>query len=428
MLLLVVPFVVALAASALATRLVRDLALRHDRLDLPDARKKHARAVPRVGGVGIATGGAAGLAALVAVTLFTDAPLPLGPLLPVIAGAAAVFALGLWDDIATVGFKVRFAVQALVAWAMTLAGWHVDLSAVPLVEHLGTFEQAAVSVPLTVLWTVGLINAMNLLDGLDALAGGTALIGFVALALAFAPAADPVLWTLCGISVAAVAGFLILNRHPASIFMGDGGSTVLGFLLAMAGIRGVSGMPSGGLVILPVVALGLPLLDTLTTMVRRVASGASPFLPDADHLHHRVLARNQNVHLAVAKMHLAAAIFGVFAVTLRYAAGHPVAQVAILFATSVFAYALVRRLGYVRTRDLVSVVQRRIEHGVQQRIQRRLRLERARALELAREQPQSPRARPRQRFAALLVRPAAPPRPALADAPPPALADAEPHA
>lgn len=381
-LLLVVSSLAALVASAAVTRIVRDIALQYDRVDRPDERKKHVHAVPRVGGIGIATGAAVGLAVLVAGAAWTGVRLPLAPLMPVVAGAAAVFALGLWDDIAVVGFKVRFVVQAGIAWAMTLAGWHVDLSNVPLIEHLGVFEQAAISVPLTVLWTVGLINAMNLLDGLDALAGGTALIGLTALALAFSPADDAVLWALCALGAGGVLGFLIFNRHPASIFMGDGGSTLLGFLLAMAGIRGVSEMPSGGLVILPVVALGLPILDTLTTMIRRLVDGHSPFLPDADHLHHRVLQRNRNVRTAVAKMHLAALIFGGLAVMLRFAVSHPERQAVVLLATAAFAYALVRRLGYVRTRDIVSLIQRRVERGMRRRLVRRIRTQMAREAEL----------------------------------------------
>lgn len=383
-LLLVVSLVAALVASAVVTRIVRDLALHYDRVDRPDERKKHVQAVPRVGGVGIATGAAVGLGVLVLGAAWAGIRLPLAPLMPVVAGAAGVFALGLWDDIAAVGFKVRFVVQAGIAWVMTLAGWHVDLSNVPLVEHLGVFEQAAISVPLTVLWTVGLINAMNLLDGLDALAGGTALIGFAALALAFSPAADVVLFAICALGAGGVLGFLVFNRHPASIFMGDGGSTLLGFLLAMAGIRGVSEMPSGGLVILPVVALGLPILDTLTTMIRRMVDGNSPFLPDADHLHHRVLERNRDVRMAVAKMHLAAVIFGGLAVALRFVAGQPGQQALVLLVTAVFAYALVRRLGYVRTRDIVSFLRRRLERGVRRRMVRRLRTQLAREAELRR--------------------------------------------
>lgn len=362
-LVLSVSLLVAFVVSTVATRAARDLAHRYDRLDHPDGhpdgRKAHARAVPRVGGVGIATGAAAGLAALLAAAALTDVRLPLAALAPVVAGASIVFALGLWDDLVTVGFKTRFLVQAFVAWSMTLAGWHIDLSNVPLVEWLDPYEQAAISVPLTVIWTVGLINAMNLLDGLDALAGGTALLGFAALGVAFLPAADPVMLALCTLGAGGVLGFLVYNRTPASVFMGDGGSTLLGFLLAMTAVRGVASMPSGGLVILPVVALGLPILDTLTTMGRRIAEGQSPFLPDADHLHHRALARSGNVRVAVAKLHAMALTFGLLAVLLRFVTSEPLLQALVLLLTAAFAYAVVRSLGYVRTRDVARMIIRR---------------------------------------------------------------------
>lgn len=351
-----------------ATRASRDLAIRLGHLDVPEARKVHARAVPRVGGIGIASGAAAGLVALVATAAGTGVALPLAGLLPVLLGALAVFALGLWDDLFGLTFKWRFVIQSGVAWAMTLAGWHVDLSRVPLIETLGPFEQAAISVPLTVMWTVGLINAMNLLDGLDWLAGGTALIGFASLALAFLPASDPALMTLCVVGAGGTLGFLVYNRPPASVFMGDGGSTLLGFLLAMASISGVDAMPSGGLVVLPVVALGLPLLDTLTQMARRLSEGQSPFLPDRDHLHHRAFDRSGNVQTAVAKLHLTAVIFGALAVALRVVVGHPVLQALVLLAAAAFAYAVVRRLGYVRTRIVARMVRVRLVRGRARRL------------------------------------------------------------
>lgn len=349
----------AMVVAAIATRVGRDAAIKGGRLDEPEARKVHVTAVPRVGGIGIAAGVAAGSAVLLFVTVASGRGDLFVGLVPVLVGAAAVFALGLWDDLYGLGFKWRFAVQAGVAWAMTLCGWHVDLSNVPLVEQLGVFEQAAISVPLTVVWTVGLINAMNLLDGLDTLAAGTAIIGFVALALAFLPANDAVLMSLCVVGVCATIGFLTYNRSPATIFMGDGGSTLLGFLLAMAGVRGVASMPSGGLVILPVIALGLPILDTLTQMIRRVAAGESPFLPDRDHLHHRAFDRSGSTTVAVRKLHLTAVGFGVLAIVLRLAAGFPWIQGVILLATVLFGYYVVRRLGYVKTRDVMQSIRHR---------------------------------------------------------------------
>ena len=374
---LLAALVAASAIGVVATRWARDAAVRSNRLDHPDARKVHFAPTPRVGGVGIAVGIAAGVVGMIVLEVGFGLPLHVASLAPVALGALVVFALGLTDDLVGLGFKWRFVVQAGVAWAMTLAGWAVDLSNVPVLENLSVFQQAAISVPLTVMWTVGLINAMNLLDGLDTLAGGTAVIGFIFLALAFTPGGDVTLLAMCAVGAGATLGFLTLNRPPASVFMGDGGSTLLGFLLAMAGIRGVGSMTSGSLVLVPVIVLGLPILDTVTQMIRRIGEGNSPFLPDRDHLHHRAFDRSGDVRVAVRKLHLTAVGFGVLAVCLRVVVGMLWAQIGVLAATAVFAYYVVRRLGYIRTRVVVRnvVVRLRLRAARRRRLVRKLGLE-----------------------------------------------------
>lgn len=346
---------VAFAAAVSVTRLTRALAVRHGHVDVPDARKRHARAVPHLGGVGIAAGVAAGLVAVAA-----SGGVGLAGVLPLLVGAAVITGLGLWDDVRGVGFKRRFAVQTAVAYGMVLAGWHVDVSNLPVLGALGPFEQAAVALPITLLWTVGLCNAMNLIDGLDGLAGGVAVVAFGALGVAYA--GDAGLVALCAVAIAATAGFLVFNVHPASIFMGDTGSTLLGFLLAMAGLRGVDGAPTLGLLAVPVVALGLPVLDTLTTMARRVSRRQSPFLPDADHIHHRVLERSHSVHGAVRALWGAGAVFGAIAVVLSRADGSNAVQALCVLASVAFGYLVVRRLRYVRARVLWRRLQRRQIH------------------------------------------------------------------
>ncbi len=345
----------AFAASVLATRLTRALAVRHGHVDVPDARKRHALAVPRLGGVGIAAGVVAGL---VAASAFGGVALP--DVLPLLVGAAVITGLGLWDDLRGLGFKRRFVVQTAAAYGMVLAGWHVDVSNLPVLGALGPFEQAAVALPLTLLWTVGLCNAMNLIDGLDGLAGGVAVVAFGALGVAYA--GDGMLLALCVVGAAATAGFLVFNVHPASIFMGDTGSTLLGFLLAMGGLRGVDGAPTLGLLAVPVVALGLPVLDTLTTMARRVSRRQSPFLPDADHIHHRVLERSHSVHGAVRALWGAGAVFGAIAVVLSRAQGSNTVQALCVLASVAFGYLVVRRLRYVRARVLWRRLQRQQMH------------------------------------------------------------------
>ena len=345
----------AFLVSVLVTRLARTLAVRFDHVDRPDERKRHARAVPRVGGVGIAAGVFAGLAAATALGGGAAEAAPL------LVGAAAIVLLGVWDDLLGLGFKRRFVVQTVVAYGMVLAGWHVDVSNLPLLGALSPFDQSTLAVPITMLWVVGLINAVNLIDGLDGLVGGVATVAFGALALA--SPGDPLLLAICAVGIAATLGFLVYNVHPASIFMGDTGSTLIGFLLAMAGLRAATGAPTLGLLAVPVVILGLPILDTVTTTARRLAHGTSPFLPDADHLHHRVLERSHGrVRRAVTAIWGAAAVFGGLGVALSRADGSDLVQGACMLAAVAFSYLVVRRLRYVRLRVLWRKAQRRWNH------------------------------------------------------------------
>ncbi len=347
----------AFAVAVVVTRTVRDLALQRGHVDQPDERKRHARAVPRLGGIGIATGVLVGLGAATVL-----GGVAVADVLPLLVGAGLLVAVGIWDDLASIGFKRRFVIQTAVAYGLVLAGWHLDLSNLWFFGALSPFTQAALSLPVTMLWVVGLINAMNLLDGLDGLVAGVATIAFGAMALAHP--ADPLLLALCAVGAAATLGFLVFNRHPASIFMGDTGSTLLGLLLAVAGLRCATGAPTAGALAVPVVVLGLPLLDTVTTMARRIVHGSSPFLPDADHIHHRVLERNHGrVRPAVRAIWGASAVFGLIGVALSHAGGSDTVQIACVLAALAFAYLVVRHLRYVRIRVLWRKLQRRNNHA-----------------------------------------------------------------
>ncbi len=345
------------AVAVAATRAVRGVALRRGHVDYPDERKRHERAVPRLGGVGIAAGVFVGLTIAVAggAALATD-------VLPLLVGAGVLVALGLWDDLRGLSFKRRFAVQVAVAYGTVLAGWHLDLSNIPVLDQLTPVTQTLLALPVTMLWIVGLINAMNLLDGLDGLVAGVATIAFAALAVA--SPGDPLLLALCTAGAAATLGFLVFNAHPASIFMGDTGSTLLGFLLAAAGLRSALGAPTPGTLAVPLVVLALPVLDTATAFVRRIVDGASPFLPDADHIHHRVLERSHgSVRRAVRAIWAASAVFGLIGIAMSRANGSDLVQIVCVVVAFVFAYLVVRRLRYVRIRVVWRKMQRRRIHA-----------------------------------------------------------------
>ena len=334
--------VLAFLVAVLATGAVRGFAQRRGHVDYPDERKRHARAVPRLGGLGIAAGIAVGLSIAAGTGLVAPADV-----LPLLGGGGALVALGVCDDLVGIGITRRFVVQAAVAYGLVLAGWGLDVGTLRAFDGLAPSTQAALALPVTMLWVVGVVNAMNLLDGLDGLVLGVSAIAFGAFAAACP--GDPVLLALCAVGATSTLGVFVFNAHPASIFVGDAGSTLLGFLLAAAGLRCATAAPTLGTLAVPVVVLGLPLLDTVTSIARRLARGRSPFLPDADHIHHRVLARARGrVRWAVRVLWAAAAVFGALGVTLSCSRGSDAMQAACLVAALVIAGGIAWHLRSVR--------------------------------------------------------------------------------
>ena len=192
---------------------------------------------------------------------------------------------------------------------------------------------------------MGVINAVNLLDGLDGLAAGVVMIAFISLAIAFGLRGETSWVGLALVVVGAASGFLIYNHHPASIFMGDSGSMFLGFLLAVFAVGGSGDAPSLFILFVPLLALGLPLLDTGLSIVRRLQTGQSPFMADRDHIHHRVLQQVEGHASAVRVLHAISVVFGAFAVLVSRL---PLLRsVILLLILSVLLYLLFRTLGYV---------------------------------------------------------------------------------
>jgi UDP-GlcNAc:undecaprenyl-phosphate GlcNAc-1-phosphate transferase len=285
---------VALASAVvtlLLTPLVAALARRLGALDEPGPRKPHSRAVPRLGGVAVV--GGAGLGLWIADSV--SEAVSLVALLPVLGGAAIVFAIGVVDDLRPRSPWLKLALELLAACVVVAGG-----IAITSVTLLGTtFSLGPLSYLVTVLWIVGLTNAFNLIDGVDGLAAGIALISgstcaFIS-ALRGNDAEAAVLVALAG----AAAGFLPWNLPPARIFLGDGGSLVFGFTLAVTAItglqKGATALSSGAVLLL----FALPIIEVLVSLVRRSVKGArrqgvrgllEVLAPDQEHLHHRLLA------------------------------------------------------------------------------------------------------------------------------------------
>lgn len=285
-------FLVAFAVSTLLTPQASRLAHRIGALDVPGGRKLHERITPRLGGLAVAAGFLAGLSAglLASPVVRSDvAPGFLGVLL----GAGILLGLGLYDDTrgATAWFKFPF--QLLAAHVAFSLGVRFELltnlMVVLGVESPPYMLGEGLAWLLTVLWLVGVTNAINFIDGLDALASGLSFIVSTSL-LVVALQLDQVFFAaVYAALMGGVLGFGRYNKYPASIFLGDTGSTFLGFTLAGTAVLANHKATALGGMLIPVVALGIPVADTLYAIFRRFVGGRSPFEADRGHIHHRLL-------------------------------------------------------------------------------------------------------------------------------------------
>lgn len=268
-------------------------------VDAPGGRKVHSRSVPRVGGVavGLAAAGAFVIVGWVgrSSTMTTS---PLGPMAPILGGAVIVFSIGLIDDVRPLPVWLKISVQLLAASLVAGSGL--------LIERLTiggqTWSLGALSWPITLAWIVGLTNAFNLIDGIDGLASGIAVISGITCAAILIGRGHAAEAMVLAAVVGAALGFLVYNFAPASIFLGDGGSLAFGFLLATTAItgwqKGATALAAG----VPILIFALPIADASTTIARRLFRHPNAghvtlggilrqiTEPDREHIHHRLMA------------------------------------------------------------------------------------------------------------------------------------------
>ena len=346
---LVLVFFLALLISFVCTPLVAKLARKKNWVDIPGgSRAMHKEATPRAGGLAVI---AAFLIGLVSLYFTSDHSLiPFDRELAVsqlafMLGCIGIALIGLYDDAYGLGYKKKFLFQIVIAYMMFLAGYRVGL---PNVFDLAEdpYLQAAFSLPITLVWYLAVMNAVNLIDGLDGLAGGVSLIAMVSLAVVFALQGDASLIPVAALMAGALIGFLFYNFNPASIFLGDTGSLFLGFVVASSSIAGLGDANWFLSMIIPVAAIGFPLLDTFVAVCRRLLAGLSPFAPDKDHIHHRMMILTKNsVKGAVLRIYAFQIFLGVAAIALvvvdeRYA-------LAVLGGLLLITGAVLRKLGYL---------------------------------------------------------------------------------
>jgi UDP-GlcNAc:undecaprenyl-phosphate GlcNAc-1-phosphate transferase len=303
------------AFSALAiTPLIRRFCERFKLLDVPeDERRVHTIAIPRLGGVAIYLSLVLALSSLMFVSNLVTENLHyyIPVFFKILIPASLVLLLGVYDDLRGANAVVKFLGLGLIASLFYAMGGRIEVLAVPFV---GTVQfPAVIGYVLTVFWLVGISNAFNLIDGMDGLATGAALFSSIVILVVALSGGHVLMIVVTIVICGALAGFLRYNFNPASIFLGDSGALFLGFLLAALSLMGAQKATTAIAVITPILAFGLPVVDTTVTMARRLISGRPIFQGDGEHIHHMLLARGWSQRRVVLILYSVCAVFGLFA-------------------------------------------------------------------------------------------------------------------
>jgi UDP-GlcNAc:undecaprenyl-phosphate GlcNAc-1-phosphate transferase len=345
-------FAVCLVLSVTLTWIVRSLAQTHGWLEAPKSdRHVHTLPVARIGGVAICVS----FMVTIGIALIVRKPLGLATVLApktalsLLGPAFLVFLLGLYDDLRGATAYEKFCIQAVAATMLYFGGFgihHLDL--IFNGHRLGS----VLGLPLTIFWTLLITNAFNLIDGLDGLAAGSALFSAVAVFVISVIVPDTVVSFVTIALAGAILGFLRFNFHPASIFLGDSGSLFIGFMLSALALVGSEKAPTMVAVAIPVVSLGLPILDVALAVARRFVGGKPLFDGDRQHIHHKLLKRGLSQRDAVLILYAVTAGFGLLSLVLL----HNRATIAlILVVVGVGVFVGVQKLRYQEFAELASL-------------------------------------------------------------------------
>ncbi|NIM96529.1 MAG: hypothetical protein GTO24_00170 [candidate division Zixibacteria bacterium] len=343
MITILVFFVLSVLVSIFVTPYVGKLGRWIGALDYPDERKIHSGVIPRCGGLAIY------LAFFLPFLLVFSFQTPVTELLPwgkrafaFWAGGSLILLIGLWDDIWGLKASTKLLLQVVVALFGWWGGFQINGVLFP---YLGKIEFSWLGLPVTVFWFLIVINAINLMDGLDGLAAGIAFFASIVLAVVSLLRTNYLAALMFASFSGALLGFLRYNFHPASVFLGDSGSYFVGFVLAALGIGTLQKSSVAVAILIPVVALGLPLMDVFFAAIRRFVYGADIFAPDKKHLHHRLLQLGYTPRRATFILLSVTIVFGLLALMIENLRDNRVGLV--LGAISVLSIVGMRRLGYL---------------------------------------------------------------------------------
>jgi len=341
-------FLIAAFTALIATPLLRRLCERFGLVDRAfDQRRIHQKAVPRLGGIAIFVSVILALASLAFIhNLLTQNLRPeLKAIASVLGCGLLVLLIGVYDDVRGANASIKLVTLGLVAVLFYALGGRIEGLSIPSVGQVAL--PGLVGFGLTLLWIVGITNAFNLIDGVDGLASGSALFSTLVLVTTSIIQGQARVTVVALALSGALAGFLRYNFNPASIFLGDSGSLFVGFILAALSIQGSQKASTAVAVAIPILAFGLPVVDTAVTIARRLLSGKPIFEGDREHIHHMLLARGWSQRQVTLALYAVSAAFG-FAAMLFVNGGSRVPAV-VLF---VVGGAIVLALGHLRYHEV----------------------------------------------------------------------------
>ncbi|WP_434749169.1 glycosyltransferase family 4 protein [Paenibacillus amylolyticus] len=309
----IIGFLVSMGLALALTPLVKKFAVRIGAMDTPNARKVHTRIMPRLGGLGIFLAFIITVAALLPFVSAWFTTRDMSFVSAFLVGGSIIVLIGALDDRFELSAKVKLLGQ-IVAASVVVFGFNirVDFVNIPFQDAYSSLE-TWVSIPLTILWIVGVTNAINLIDGLDGLAAGVSGIAIGTIAMMSFLMGNTMIALMCLVLLGSIIGFLFFNFHPAKIFMGDTGSLFLGFSLAMLSMLGFKQIAVVSF-ITPLIIIGVPLSDTLFAIIRRAVQRKPIFSPDKGHLHHCLRELGFSHRQTVLIIYGIAAFFGVLAI------------------------------------------------------------------------------------------------------------------
>ncbi|TYQ14675.1 UNVERIFIED_CONTAM: UDP-GlcNAc:undecaprenyl-phosphate GlcNAc-1-phosphate transferase [Acetivibrio alkalicellulosi] len=315
----IISFALAFIVAFSSTPIVKKIAFKIGAVDVPkDTRRMHNRPIARLGGMAIFSGFIVSLLfGVVSTFLNASGILPTRQLLGLLVGVLIIVVIGIIDDIKQLGAKFKLVFQIVAALSVVLiADTRITTLTNPFAEGGISQLNIVMSYVLTIFWIVGVTNAINLLDGLDGLAAGVSSISYLSLFFISILNGEANDAAIIAILAGATLGFLPYNYNPAKIFMGDTGSTFLGFTLAVVAIQGMMKTYAAFSIAIPLLVLGIPLFDTISTIFRRILKKKPIMQADREHLHHRLIDMGLTQKQSVGVMYTASAALGLCAIVL----------------------------------------------------------------------------------------------------------------